>query len=224
MRTLFTHIAIACAACALMVGCSSSSKHTTSTTSVSSITSPTPIVAATKFQNRPVANKADLNKVVVDGKTITLNKGRTMPSGYAIISENPNWLSSGSLLYGTDNQATGYYKQNDGTTHYITQGLRTTTMPQAGTATYAMQVVESKDGFRSSPGSATANFVTKQVTLRLPQNLATNGQVTATIKGNTFSATGNTKVDGAFYGNNAQEIGGTVQKGNTAAAFIGKKQ
>ncbi|AHG86985.1 hypothetical protein F544_17570 [Bibersteinia trehalosi USDA-ARS-USMARC-190] len=129
--------------------------------------------------------------------------------------------------------------ENDRQVYIFSQGNRATGMPVSGTASYTgeaiLVAVDKEDEFKrlnyfTTPVKFNADFGQKQLigSLQLME-LGADGNVVfdAEINGDKFSKWGGfdgIQVDGAFYGNNASELGGVLLKRDAFSGSFGAKK
>lgn len=191
----------------------------------------------------------------IDGKRIDIAPEGVNP-GYTYLDKDGEIrLSTGAFVNGVvflDSMQNGIYQsKKDGKTYVYIQGELTPTdnIPKSGTARYlglssyhvnndtllegALDPVEGAPPRFGIVGvDMTANFEDKTVAgILLHTSAAKNNNVLAelegTISGNQFSGTKNdTKLQGAFFGENANEVGGVYinQREGFSGAFSARHQ
>ena len=197
----------------------------------------------------------DINVLNINGKRIDIAPEGVNP-GYTYSNKDGEIrLSTGAFVNGVvfqDSMQNGIYQsQKDGKTYVYIQGELTPTdnIPKSGTARYlglssyhvnndtllegALDPVEGAPPRFGIVGvDMTANFEDKTVAGHLVHtSAAKNNNVVAelegTISGNQFSGTKNdTKLQGAFFGENANEMGGVYinEKEGFSGAFSAKSK
>lgn len=159
----------------------------------------------------PIVGTPEIDKVVIDGKVITL--GRNLTTGTRF-----------------NNVRYGYLNQNGSTPTLVAQGVLSSNVPNRGQATYRGSAVHitsnsTNPSVQTVPATFNVDFANKTLTGRVQ---ASNGiNLNATISGNRFSgvtADGFSTL-GYFYGDNASELGGTYKNGdNTIGGAYGAKK
>ena len=191
----------------------------------------------------------------IDGKRIDIAPEGVNPAYTYVDKDGEIHLSTGAFVNGVvfqDSMQNGIYQsKKDGKTYVYIQGELTPTdnIPKSGKARYlglssyhvnndtllegALDAVESAPPRFGIVGvDMTANFEDKTVAGRLVHtSAAKNNNVLAelegTISGNQFSGTKNdTKLQGAFFGENANEMGGVYinQKEGFSGAFSARHE
>ena len=191
----------------------------------------------------------------IDGKRIDIAPEGVNPAYTYVDKDGEIHLSTGAFANGVvflDSMQNGIYQsKKDGKTYVYIQGELTPTdnIPKSGTARYlglssyhvnndtllegALDAVEGAPPRFGIVGvDMTANFEDKTVAGRLVHtSAAKNNNVLAelegTISGNQFSGTKNdTKLQGAFFGENANEMGGVYinQREGFSGAFSARHQ
>ena len=191
----------------------------------------------------------------IDGKRIDIAPEGVNPAYTYVDKDGEIHLSTGAFVNGVvfqDSMQNGIYQnQKDGKTYVYIQGELTPTdnIPKSGTARYlglssyhvnndtllegALDPVEGAPPRFGIVGvDMTANFEDKTVAGHLVHaSAAKNDNVLAelegTISGNQFSGTKNdTKLQGAFFGENANEMGGVYinQREGFSGAFSARHQ
>ena len=191
----------------------------------------------------------------IDGKRIDIAPEGVNPAYTYVDKDGEIHLSTGAFVNGVvfqDSMQNGIYQnQKDGKTYVYIQGELTPTdnIPKSGTARYlglssyhvnndtllegALDPVEGAPPRFGIVGvDMTANFEDKTVAGHLVHtSAAKNNNVLAelegTISGNQFSGTKNdTKLQGAFFGENANEMGGVYinQREGFSGAFSARHQ
>ena len=191
----------------------------------------------------------------IDGKRIDIAPEGVNPAYTYVDKDGEIHLSTGAFVNGVvfqDSMQNGIYQsKKDGKTYVYIQGELTPTdnIPKSGTARYlglssyhvnndtllegALDPVEGAPPRFGIVGvDMTANFEDKTVAGRLVHtSAAKNNNVLAelegTISGNQFSGTKNdTKLQGAFFGENANEMGGVYinQREGFSGAFSARHQ
>ena len=191
----------------------------------------------------------------INGKRIDIAPDGVNPAYTYVDKDGEIHLSTGAFVNGVvfqDSMQNGIYQsQKDGKTYVYIQGELTPTdnIPKSGEARYlglssyhvnndtllegALDAVESAPPRFGIVGvDMTANFEDKTVAGRLVHtSAAKNNNVLAelegTISGNQFSGTKNdTKLQGAFFGENANEMGGVYinQREGFSGAFSARHQ
>ena len=191
----------------------------------------------------------------IDGKRIDIAPEGVNPAYTYVDKDGEIHLSTGAFVNGVvfqDSMQNGIYQsKKDGKTYVYIQGELTPTdnIPKSGTARYlglssyhvnndtllegALDPVEGAPPRFGIVGvDMTANFEDKTVAgILLHTSAAKNNNVLAelegTISGNQFSGTKNdTKLQGAFFGENANEMGGVYinQREGFSGAFSARHQ
>ena len=191
----------------------------------------------------------------IDGKRIDIAPEGVNPAYTYVDKDGEIHLSTGAFANGVvflDSMQNGIYQsQKDGKTYVYIQGELTPTdnIPKSGTARYLglssyhvnndtllKGALDPVDGAPPRFGivgvDMTANFEDKTVAgILLHTSAAKNNNVLAelegTISGNQFSGTKNdTKLQGAFFGENANEMGGVYinQREGFSGAFSARHQ
>lgn len=171
-------------------------------------------------------NATPLTMVVVNGVSLPIS-----------VTTQGNWRHTNHEKYQT--WVNGYANSRFGAvefkiadnTNVFYQGLQTAegAMPQSGTATYKGQAVVVDKGVANLnvQSQFNANFGNKTLTGTLTENGKTLYNLSADIKGSSFASKANASVqtEGAFFGNNAEELGGIFKDTNSDAkgAFGAKK-
>ena len=197
----------------------------------------------------------DINVLNINGKRIDIAPEGVNP-GYTYLDKDGEIrLSTGAFVNGVvfqDSMQNGIYQsQKDGKTYVYIQGELTPTdnIPKSGTARYLGMssyhvdnrtlregsinidvAVDKPPRFNVMGVDMTANFEDKTVKGRLLHTAALNNvqaELEGTISGNQFSGTKNdTKLQGAFFGENANEMGGVYinQREGFSGAFSARHQ
>ncbi|WP_265470093.1 transferrin-binding protein-like solute binding protein [Haemophilus parainfluenzae] len=197
----------------------------------------------------------DINVLNINGKRIDIAPEGVNP-GYTYSNKDGEIrLSTGAFVNGVvfqDSMQNGIYQsQKDGKTYVYIQGELTPTdnIPKSGTARYLGMssyhvdnrtlhegsidvdvAVDKPPRFNVMGVDMTANFEDKTVKGRLLHTAALNNvqaELEGTISGNQFSGTKNdTKLQGAFFGENANEMGGVYinEKEGFSGAFSAKSK
>lgn len=197
----------------------------------------------------------DINVLNINGKRIDIAPEGVNP-GYTYLEKDGEIrLSTGAFVNGKIFQGSMqngiYQSQKDGKTYVYIQGELTPTdnIPKSGTARYLGMssyhvdnrtlregsididvAVDKPPRFNVMGVDMTANFEDKTVKGRLLHTAALNNvqaELEGTISGNQFSGTKNdTKLQGAFFGENANEMGGVYinEKEGFSGAFSAKSK
>ena len=197
----------------------------------------------------------DINVLNINGKRIDIAPEGVNP-GYTYLDKDGEIrLSTGAFVNGKIFQGSMqngiYQSQKDGKTYVYIQGELTPTdnIPKSGTARYLGMssyhvdnrtlregsididvAVDKPPRFNVMGVDMTANFEDKTVKGRLLHTAALNNvqaELEGTISGNQFSGTKNdTKLQGAFFGKNANEMGGVYinEKEGFSGAFSAKSK
>lgn len=197
----------------------------------------------------------DINVLNINGKRIDIAPEGVNP-GYTYLDKDGEIrLSTGAFVNGKIFQGSMqngiYQSQKDGKTYVYIQGELTPTdnIPKSGTARYLGMssyhvdnrtlregsididvAVDKPPRFNVMGVDMTANFEDKTVKGRLLHTAALNNvqaELEGTISGNQFSGTKNdTKLQGAFFGENANEMGGVYinEKEGFSGAFSARHQ
>ena len=197
----------------------------------------------------------DINVLNINGKRIDIAPEGVNP-GYTYLDKDGEIrLSTGAFVNGKIFQGSMqngiYQSQKDGKTYVYIQGELTPTdnIPKSGTARYLGMssyhvdnrtlregsididvAVDKPPRFNVMGVDMTANFEDKTVKGRLLHTAALNNvqaELEGTISGNQFSGTKNdTKLQGAFFGENANEMGGVYinEKEGFSGAFSARRQ
>ena len=189
----------------------------------------------------------------INGKRIDIAPEGVNPAYTYVDKDGEIRLSTGAFVNGVvflDSMQNGIYQnQKDGKTYVYIQGELTPTdnIPKNGTARYLglssyhvdnrtlhEGALDPVDGAPPRFGivgvDMTANFEDKTVEGRLLHTAALNNvqaELEGTISGNQFSGTKNdTKLQGAFFGENANEMGGVYinEKEGFSGAFSAKSK
>jgi hypothetical protein len=189
----------------------------------------------------------------INGKRIDIAPEGVNPAYTYVDKDGEIHLSTGAFVNGVvfqDSMQNGIYQnQKDGKTYVYIQGELTPTdnIPKSGEARYlglssyhvnndtllegALDAVEGAPPRFGIVGvDMTANFEDKTVKGRLLHTAALNNvqaELEGTISGNQFSGTKNdTKLQGAFFGENANEMGGVYinEKEGFSGAFSAKSK
>ena len=189
----------------------------------------------------------------INGKRIDIAPEGVNPAYTYVDKDGEIHLSTGAFVNGVvfqDSMQNGIYQnQKDGKTYVYIQGELTPTdnIPKNGTARYLglssyhvdnrtlhEGALDPVDGAPPRFGivgvDMTANFEDKTVEGRLLHTAALNNvqaELEGTISGNQFSGTKNdTKLQGAFFGENANEMGGVYinEKEGFSGAFSAKSK
>ena len=197
----------------------------------------------------------DINVLNINGKRIDIAPEGVNP-GYTYLEKDGEIrLSTGAFVNGKIFQGSMqngiYQSQKDGKTYVYIQGELTPTdnIPKRGTASYfglssyhvdnrtlresSIDIdvaVDKPPRFNVMGVDMTANFEDKTVKGRLLHTAALNNvqaELEGTISGNQFSGTKNdTKLQGAFFGENANEMGGVYinEKEGFSGAFSARHE
>ena len=197
----------------------------------------------------------DINVLNINGKRIDIAPEGVNP-GYTYLEKDGEIrLSTGAFVNGKIFQGSMqngiYQSQKDGKTYVYIQGELTPTdnIPKRGTVSYfglssyhvdnrtlregSIDIdvaVDKPPRFNVMGVDMTANFEDKTVKGRLLHTAALNNvqaELEGTISGNQFSGTKNdTKLQGAFFGENANEMGGVYinEKEGFSGAFSAKSK
>ena len=191
----------------------------------------------------------------VNGKRIDIAPEGVNPAYTYVDKDGEIHLSTGAFVNGVvfqDSMQNGIYQsQKDGKTYVYIQGELTPTdnIPKSGTARYLGMssyhvdnrtlregsinidvAVDKPPRFNVMGVDMTANFEDKTVKGRLLHTAALNNvqaELEGTISGNQFSGTKNdTKLQGAFFGENANEMGGVYinEKEGFSGAFSARHE
>lgn len=178
-----------------------------------------------QFIDTPQSNPNPLQQVVINGNTIPLTLDKA-GEWQQITKDGQGWVN------GYQHTRFGVVTpQGVAESHLYYQGQRTAdvAIPKSGTATYNGTALIVKDG-KVNPevkSEFTANFGTRKLDGKLTQNNATLYNLSADINGGAFASKADAPVQtqGAFFGQNAQELSGAFKdtKTNTKGVF-GAKQ
>ena len=173
---------------------------------------PSTFKSASATGSRDNANK--FNKVTINGSEMDI-----IPSGIYVGKTYSTDTSNYQMVIGGNNGqlGTAYARYGivvdknamTGTVFY--QGVPTSNMPQAGTATYkgnAIAFLPEQNKVAAGESSFNVNFAKKTITGTLSnwtENVK-NVSISSTISGNTFKGSNN---QGKFYGTNAQNLAGS---------------
>lgn len=169
-------------------------------------------------------NANDINHLNIDGKVFHLSGGMSK-DGFSYYSDDNYYGQIGHLNYARY----GYLGKSSGIEYSFYQGERTpvANMPNQGVVNYLGHYIYG-DALTTRKGRVEfkANFTEKTMIGTSETNAALN--FIADIKGNTFVNDGSKtgiQVDGAFFGNNAEELSGIYMDKNEkfAGAFGAKK-
>lgn len=170
--------------------------------------------------NGATPTTTNINHIVIDGKSVAIIPSNFSGNGSLNISSNnmARVTNTRNLSY----TRYGYVREGIGASPYlVAQGQITTNMPNTGTAKYTGHAVHIQAG-RTHQATAEFNvdYASKTVTGKIsPTNNATV-ELAGTINGNRFSGSKNgMSTNGAFYGPNAKELGGTYH--NRAGTISG---
>lgn len=168
----------------------------------------------------------------MDGKTFTIGSPNIIVGRFSDInSADLHTVISGTHLSHTKH---GYvFDKKAKKEYYFYQGEKTPVenTPKQGIINYQGSSVYACDTCNGEiiKGSSkfSADFANKKLTGNISNDKATH-QLSADIKGNTFAnhgTQGGVKVDGAFFGNHAEELGGVYldTNGKFAGTFGAKK-
>ena len=217
---------------------SNTTSNTGATNNTNNRTTPTGNIAnittVTKANNRVNAtsqssnlNNSTYNTLTVGAKTYTIAHPNIISGGFTDTEDvNQEIIASGRHVsyqrYGmVHDKATNQH-------HLYSMGNRTpvSAVPATGTANYVGRAVHvnftNNDDSSDGISNFNVNFSNKTITGTITDNDIQGGKVDlrATISGNTFTGNHNgTETTGAFYGANAQELGGTYI--NNAQQFGG---
>lgn len=180
---------------------------------------------AIAFIDKPQSNPNPLQQVVINGNTIPLTLDKA-GEWQQITKDGQGWVN------GYQHTRFGVVTpQGVAESHLYYQGQRTAdvAIPKSGTATYNGTALIVKDG-KVNPevkSEFTANFGTRKLDGKLTQNNATLYNLSADINGGAFASKADApvQIQGAFFGQNAQELSGAFKdtKTNTKGVF-GAKQ
>lgn len=223
----------------MLIGGTTNTGSTTATTNTSSTKIDTSIqgniitlnpandrVAKTNTQT---LSTTEINKVVVDGKTIHFTPGSGLSGNLINLQSNSSVRVGGANLSYT---RYGYVKEGANSTPYVfAQGKVTTdNMPTTGTAQYKGNATHVENGAISlATAQFNVDYRNKTLTGTIKPSSGTEIVLDANITGNRFQSTGQGVgrmiTNGYFYGANAEELGGTYQNmnGNINGAFGAKK-
>ena len=197
----------------------------------------------------------DINVLNINGKRIDIAPEGVNPAYTYVDKDGEIHLSTGAFANGVvflDSMQNGIYQsKKDGKTYVYIQGELTPTdnIPKSGTVSYfglssyhvdnrtlresSIDIdvaVDKPPRFNVMGVDMTANFEDKTVKGRLLHTAALNNvqaELEGTISGNQFSGTKNdTKLQGAFFGENANEMGGVYinQREGFSGAFSARHE
>lgn len=171
------------------------------------------------------ANPKPLEQLIVNGSTISLPKVQS--GNWQAINANGHtgWVN------GYQHSRFGSVGKNNNQTHLFYQGSRTddTKMPKSGQVTYSGHALIIKNGVTNTNAQShfTANFSTRKLDGTIRQNNNTLYSLTADINGGSFASKAGASMEtqGAFFGENADELGGIFKdtKTDTKGVFGAKK-
>ncbi|WP_066803895.1 Slam-dependent surface lipoprotein [Moraxella oblonga] len=157
-------------------------------------------------------NGNNINTLNVDGKTFTIGTSGINANSFTTINSATQW----SVISGTHLQHAkyGYYNNKKDNEYLFYQGEKTpvANLPKGvvnytGRSIYLCETCN--EDIIQGTSKFTADFGKKTLTGSISNAKASNIALNATISGNTFAGKNNgTQVDGAFFGNNAQELSG----------------
>lgn len=165
---------------------------------------------------------SDINKVIINGKTIDF-----IPAGFSTSQINMTSSNINRVGGALDSMRYGYIKDGNATPQLFVQGLATNNMPTSSVARYAGHAVNVNNGAVSTaPANFTVDFGRKTVNGTIGTRDAIN--LSGTITGNSFrgTTTDGYSTQGQFYGDNASELGGAYRNtaGTVSGAYGAKKR
>ncbi|MDG4952361.1 transferrin-binding protein-like solute binding protein [Actinobacillus equuli] len=182
----------------------------------------------TDFQSSSIDSQ-DVGILMVDGKQINVVAGK-LTDDYVFYYKNEDFVSNSQLL---PNTKFGLVQVEDSRWAAFVQGYSTSiaNMPKQGNAQYIGSFLYISDGLQiGNKAVIDVDFGAKKLTgtLSLSGARKTENDVTfsADIKSNYFvGITGSARTGGLFYGENADELGGTYEnrQKNEIAVFGAKK-
>lgn len=180
---------------------------------------------AIAFSDVLPTNPKPLEQLIVNGSTIPLPKVQS--GSWQAINANGHtgWVN------GYQHSRFGSVGKNNAQTHLFYQGARTddTKMPKSGQATYNGHALIIKNGTVNTNAQSrfTADFGTRKLNGTIHQNNSTLYTLSADINGGAFASKAGASVEtqGAFFGENADELGGVFKdnKTDTKGVFGAKK-
>lgn len=170
-------------------------------------------------------NPKPLEQLIVNGTTVPLPKAQS--GSWQAINANGHtgWVN------GYQHSRFGSVGKGNAQTHLFYQGARTddTKMPKSGQATYNGHalIIKNSTANTNAQSRFTANFGTRKLNGTIHQNNQTLYTLSADINGGAFASKAGASVEtqGAFFGQNAEELGGTFKdsKTDTKGVFGAKK-
>lgn len=170
-------------------------------------------------------NPKPLEQLIVNGTTVPLPKAQS--GSWQAINANGHtgWVN------GYEHSRFGSVGKGNTQTHLFYQGARTddTAIPKSGKATYNGHALIMKNGTANTNAQSrfTADFGTRKLNGTIHQNNQTLYTLSADINGGAFASKAGASVEtqGAFFGQNAEELGGTFKdsKTDTKGVFGAKK-
>lgn len=178
-----------------------------------------------EFNDSNTDHNRVLTQILVDGRTIPVSTPK-QGEWQAINTNNHQ-----GFVNGYQHSRFGVVTPNGAEPHVFYQGNQTAdyNIPKSGTASYrGTALVIDKDGNTNTnlQSAFTANFDTRKLGGSLTQNSTTLYKLSADINGSGFASQANAEVQtqGAFFGQNAQELAGVFKdtKNNAHGAFGAK--
>ncbi|WP_066799801.1 transferrin-binding protein-like solute binding protein [Moraxella oblonga] len=180
-----------------------------------------------EFIDNTTTNPKPLDQVVINGTAIPLTQLDKQGQWQQIATNgNQGWVN------GYQHTRFGVITpQGANASHLYYQGQRTSdvAIPKSGTATYngTALVVKGSQVNTDVKSQFTANFSTRKLDGKLTQNNATLYNISADINGSGFASKKDAPIQtqGAFFGQNAQELSGVFKdtKTDTKGVFGAKK-
>ncbi|MGY0399072.1 MAG: transferrin-binding protein-like solute binding protein [Ostreibacterium sp.] len=173
-----------------------------------------------------IKSVSDINKVMLDGKTLTLIPAGLSAGGFLTIlspggvnGDGVSRIVSGSRY--SYNRFGLLMKTGQDTKIIFGQGMPTTDMPTTGQVKYAGDYVLYNE--KTGKVDFTADFAKKTLAAKFDKDFdKTKVDYQANIIGNKFTNK-DKEMQGHFYGPKAAELGGTITNGTNSAAFGAKK-
>lgn len=170
-------------------------------------------------------NPKPLEQLIVNSTTVPLPKAQSGTWQAVNANGHTGWVN------GYQHSRFGSVGKGNTQTHLFYQGARTddTAIPKSGKATYNGHALIMKNGTANTNAQSrfTADFGTRKLNGTIHQNNQTLYTLSADINGGAFASKAGASVEtqGAFFGQNAEELGGTFKdsKTDTKGVFGAKK-
>lgn len=177
------------------------------------------------MDNAQTKNPKPLEQLIVNGTTVPLPKAQSGTWQAVNANGHTGWVN------GYQHSRFGSVGKGNTQTHLFYQGARTddTAIPKSGKVTYNGHalIIKNSTANTNAQSRFTADFGTRKLNGTIHQNNQTLYTLSADINGGAFASKAGASVEtqGAFFGQNAEELGGTFKdsKTDTKGVFGAKK-